>query len=359
MMSPVLDVASRAACRDRCSGSRASCASSTSTCGSSRRATGRRPIRRSSSVGPTRRVGVERFDRADRARTRRPRAARPRRCAASSPTSCTCTSRRCPGPCLSALIGFNGPMVGTFHASGELPHMWTAARAAVGDAAARRSASRSRSRRARPRRANWNGDDYVVLWNGIEIERIASAEPDAVAAPGACCSSGATNRARDSRCCSTRGPASIATPSCGSIGAGPQTDELRAPRRSETSSGSARSPTPNATRGCAARPCSARRRWAASRSASCCSRRWPRARRSSRRRSRATRTSRAPTATRCSCRRATSRRCATRCGACSTTRRCATGSSRPATSGPASSRCARLAERYLELYERSLVRAAR
>ena len=30
-----------------------------------------------------------------------------------------------PGPCLSALIGFNGPMVGTFHASGELLHMWT------------------------------------------------------------------------------------------------------------------------------------------------------------------------------------------------------------------------------------------
>ena len=30
----------------------------------------------------------------------------------SSPTSCTFTSRWCPGPCLTALIGFNGPMVG-------------------------------------------------------------------------------------------------------------------------------------------------------------------------------------------------------------------------------------------------------
>ena len=30
-----------------------------------------------------------------------------------------------PGPCLSALLYFNGPMVGTFHASGELLHMWT------------------------------------------------------------------------------------------------------------------------------------------------------------------------------------------------------------------------------------------
>src|SRR5262245_39216167 len=30
-----------------------------------------------------------------------------------------------PGPCLSTLIGFNGPMVGTFHASGELMHQWS------------------------------------------------------------------------------------------------------------------------------------------------------------------------------------------------------------------------------------------
>src|SRR3954469_19868500 len=29
-----------------------------------------------------------------------------------------------PGPCLSALIGFDGPMVGTFHASGDLPRKW-------------------------------------------------------------------------------------------------------------------------------------------------------------------------------------------------------------------------------------------
>src|SRR3954454_19799691 len=30
-----------------------------------------------------------------------------------------------PGPCLSSLIYFGGPMVGTFHASGELAHQWT------------------------------------------------------------------------------------------------------------------------------------------------------------------------------------------------------------------------------------------
>ena len=78
-------------------------------------------------------------------------------------------------------------------------------------------------------------------------------------------------------------------------GAGLQTDELRASGRgAPTSSGSARSPTPSATRACAARPCCARRRCTASRSASCCSRAWPRARPWSRRRSRATATSPAP-----------------------------------------------------------------
>src|SRR6058998_1128791 len=30
-----------------------------------------------------------------------------------------------PGPCLSALIGFRGPMLATFHASGDLAHMWS------------------------------------------------------------------------------------------------------------------------------------------------------------------------------------------------------------------------------------------
>jgi len=81
-----------------------------------------------------------------------------------------------PGPCLSALIGFNGPMVGTFHASGELLHMWT------------RPALRSHMARLNVRvvvsdaaletaRANWYDADYVVLWNGIEVDRYASAVP--------------------------------------------------------------------------------------------------------------------------------------------------------------------------------------
>jgi phosphatidylinositol alpha-mannosyltransferase len=83
-----------------------------------------------------------------------------------------------PGPCLTALIGFRGPMVATFHASGELLHMWT------------RPPLRSLMTRVTERvvvshaaldtaRENWGGevDDYEVLWNGIEVERFASAAP--------------------------------------------------------------------------------------------------------------------------------------------------------------------------------------
>jgi len=86
-----------------------------------------------------------------------------------------------PGACLTALIGFNGPMVATFHASGELLHMWT------------RPALRSMMQRVRFRvavsdaarvtaEANWNGD-YTVLWNGIEIDRFAAAAPTATDRP--------------------------------------------------------------------------------------------------------------------------------------------------------------------------------
>jgi phosphatidylinositol alpha-mannosyltransferase len=81
-----------------------------------------------------------------------------------------------PGPCLTALIGFNGPLVATFHASGELAHMWTrpALRAVMQRVTFRVVVSESARETAQ---ANWTGDDYVVLWNGIEIDRIASVAP--------------------------------------------------------------------------------------------------------------------------------------------------------------------------------------
>jgi phosphatidylinositol alpha-mannosyltransferase len=81
-----------------------------------------------------------------------------------------------PGPCLSALIGFDGPMVGTFHASGDLPRKWL--RPALRSVMARLTVRVAVSEAARDTATeNWNGEDYVVLWNGIEIDRIASVAP--------------------------------------------------------------------------------------------------------------------------------------------------------------------------------------
>jgi phosphatidyl-myo-inositol alpha-mannosyltransferase len=81
-----------------------------------------------------------------------------------------------PGPCLTALIGVRGPMVGTFHASGELSHQWTrpAMRRQMQHLTYRVAVSEMARDTAKE---NWNGDDYIILWNGIEIDRIARTEP--------------------------------------------------------------------------------------------------------------------------------------------------------------------------------------
>ena len=80
-----------------------------------------------------------------------------------------------PGPCLSTLIDFDGPMVGTFHASGELLHMW--ARPAMKGLMARLTTRVVVSKAARETASiNWSGQ-YEVLWNGIEIDRFAGAAP--------------------------------------------------------------------------------------------------------------------------------------------------------------------------------------
>jgi phosphatidylinositol alpha-mannosyltransferase len=83
-----------------------------------------------------------------------------------------------PGPCLTTLIGFNGPMVATFHASGDLAHMWTrpALRTFMAHVRCRAVVSETSLTAALH---NWNGDgaDYVRLWNGVEVERIAASTP--------------------------------------------------------------------------------------------------------------------------------------------------------------------------------------
>lgn len=81
-----------------------------------------------------------------------------------------------PGPTVSALIGFNGPMVGTFHAAGEVPYQWL--RPALRSLMMRLTFRVAVSESARVTAAgNWSGAEYTVLWNGVEIEPIASAVP--------------------------------------------------------------------------------------------------------------------------------------------------------------------------------------
>jgi phosphatidylinositol alpha-mannosyltransferase len=81
-----------------------------------------------------------------------------------------------PGPTVSALIGFNGPMIGTFHAAGEVPYQWLrpALRSLMMRLTFRVAVSESARETAE---GNWTGAAYTVLWNGIEIERVAAAEP--------------------------------------------------------------------------------------------------------------------------------------------------------------------------------------
>src|SRR4029079_8610063 len=75
-------------------------------------------------------------------------------------------------------------MVGTFHASGELLHMWT--RPALKSMMARLSSRVVVSEAAlETARANWYDAEYVVLWNGIEVERVASAVPTPTDRPAA------------------------------------------------------------------------------------------------------------------------------------------------------------------------------
>jgi phosphatidylinositol alpha-mannosyltransferase len=87
-----------------------------------------------------------------------------------------------PGPTVSALIGFNGPMVGTFHAAGEVPYQWL--RPALRSLMMRLTYRVAVSESARETAAgNWTGAEYTVLWNGIEIERVASATPASAPRP--------------------------------------------------------------------------------------------------------------------------------------------------------------------------------
>jgi phosphatidylinositol alpha-mannosyltransferase len=81
-----------------------------------------------------------------------------------------------PGPTLTALVFTDGPMVGTWHRAGEIawyrfmrgPVRWAANRVSVRCAVSEQAAATARQAL---------GGDYEVVWNGIEVDRVAAAEP--------------------------------------------------------------------------------------------------------------------------------------------------------------------------------------
>jgi len=89
-----------------------------------------------------------------------------------------------PGPTLSTLIGWHGPLVGTFHAAGTLAHMWTrpALRAQMARLSVRVVVSDSALETAVE---NWYEADYVTLWNGIEVSRFEKVVPTPTERPAA------------------------------------------------------------------------------------------------------------------------------------------------------------------------------
>lgn len=90
-----------------------------------------------------------------------------------------------PGPCLSSLLGFDGPIVGTFHSSGDAPLPWL--RPVARSVLARLTLRVAVSDAARvTAEQHWGGGEYVVLWNGIEIDRIAAITPAPSDRPAVC-----------------------------------------------------------------------------------------------------------------------------------------------------------------------------
>lgn len=86
-----------------------------------------------------------------------------------------------PGPALTALIGFQGPMVGTFHISGEITRAYF-------NPALRGFMTRLRSRvavseAARAHAEACYGGEYRVLWNAIHPDRYDEVEPWATDRP--------------------------------------------------------------------------------------------------------------------------------------------------------------------------------
>lgn len=80
-----------------------------------------------------------------------------------------------PGPTITALIGFQGPMVGTFHIAGEMSHTYLkpALRGAMNRLRMRVAVSEA----ARDHAQAFYGGEYRVLWNGIDVDGYRKATP--------------------------------------------------------------------------------------------------------------------------------------------------------------------------------------
>jgi phosphatidylinositol alpha-mannosyltransferase len=80
-----------------------------------------------------------------------------------------------PGPALSLLIGYHGPMVSTHHISGHVGREWAmpAVRANMERIGLRVAVSES----ARVTAVEALGGEYTVLWNGVEVEQFEDAAP--------------------------------------------------------------------------------------------------------------------------------------------------------------------------------------
>jgi len=81
-----------------------------------------------------------------------------------------------PGPTMTAILFRNSPLLGTFHAAGDsASYKWL--RPGVRWLAGRLDARCAVSEDARQLAQGYLGGNYTVLFNGIEVERFAKAEP--------------------------------------------------------------------------------------------------------------------------------------------------------------------------------------
>ena len=210
-----------------------------------------------------RRVGAERLDRADRAGPRRARARTLEALRRFEPDVVHLHEPPVPGPSSSALLGFDGPMVGTFHASRRAGCTSGRRAAAVADRMVRRLTVRAAvSESARETARRDSAATYDVLWNGIEVDRFATRDPTPSERPAVFFVG--RHEPRKGLAVLLDAWRDLDRDAVLWVAAtGPQTDGAARAAMSRTSSGSAGISDDREARrsACAARRCSVRRRW--------------------------------------------------------------------------------------------------